>query len=124
MSALLGGTFGTVITWPVAGILMETLGWVWAFYVPGLVTALFTFAWYYVISDTPADHPRISCEEMEFIEHSIGDSVSKKKVSPPVLRLLISLPFWSLMLLHFGNVYGLYFLITAAPKFMSEVSNY
>lgn len=34
---------------------------------------------------------------------------------------MTSLPFIALALLHFGNLWGLYFLITAAPKFMSEV---
>lgn len=32
-----------------------------------------------------------------------------------------SVPFWALNILHFGNLWGLNFLITAGPKFMSEV---
>lgn len=40
---------------------------------------------------------------------------------PPFLSLMTSLPFLALMVLHYGNLWGLYFLITAAPKFMSEV---
>lgn len=40
---------------------------------------------------------------------------------PPFLSLMTSLPFIALALLHYGNLWGLYFLITAAPKFMSEV---
>lgn len=121
VSALLGGTFGTVITWPVAGILMETLGWVYAFYIPALVTFALTIVWFYVISDTPAEHPRIRTEEKEYIQKAIGDTVSNKKEFPPYAKLLISMPFLSLLALHYGNMWGLYFLITAAPKFMSEV---
>lgn len=34
---------------------------------------------------------------------------------------MASLPFYSLLILHYGNLWGLYFLLTAAPKFMSEV---
>lgn len=40
---------------------------------------------------------------------------------PPFLSLLTSLPFLALMVLHYGNLWGLYFLITAAPTFMNEV---
>jgi MFS transporter, ACS family, solute carrier family 17 (sodium-dependent inorganic phosphate cotransporter), other len=40
---------------------------------------------------------------------------------PPVLQLLTSMPFWALLLLQYGNLWGLYFLITAAPKFITEV---
>lgn len=140
VAALLGGTFGTVVTWPVAGILMESLGWIWAFYVPAAVTALYTFVWYYIVADTPAKHPRIRRDEIAHIEQSIGNVtdttaqtpptgsidtkaplVKPKKATPPFGRLAISPPFLSLMLLHYGSLWGLYFLITAAPKFMSEV---
>lgn len=121
IAALLGGTFGTVITWPVAGMLMESLGWAWAFYLPAIVTVAFTVLWYWMVSDTPATHPRIAPAEVEHIESSLGASLSKTKMSPPFGRLLVSLPFLSFMLLHYGSLWGLYFLITAAPKFMSEV---
>lgn len=83
ISALLGGTFGTVITWPVAGILMETLGWSYAFYIPAAFTFSLTIIWFYVVADSPAEHPRIRPEEKEFIETSLGHTVSTKKVKPP-----------------------------------------
>lgn len=81
ISTLLGGTFGTVITWPMCGILVENLGWVYAFYVPAVITILITFVWYVIVYDSPAQHPRISTEEREHIEKSLGDNISKKKVS-------------------------------------------
>lgn len=31
-----------------------------------------------------------------------------------------SMPFLSLILLHYGNLWGLFFLLTAAPKFMND----
>lgn len=80
VSALLGGTFGTVATWPLAGILMESFGWAYAFYVPAAITALVTIIWFAVVHDSPAEHPRITSEEKEYIEKALGDNVSKKKV--------------------------------------------
>lgn len=35
--------------------------------------------------------------------------------------MLKSVPFLTLMVLHYGNLWGLYFLLTATPKFMSEI---
>lgn len=32
-----------------------------------------------------------------------------------------SIPFWALLALHYGNVWGVYFILTGAPKFMNEV---
>ncbi|XP_058831302.1 sialin isoform X2 [Topomyia yanbarensis] len=121
ISALMGGTFGTVVTWPLVGVLIETLGWSFAFYVPAVLTAIVASVWLIIVADSPAQHPRISKEEQEFIEKSLGDTLSKQKLLPPVVKMMTSVPFLALLVLHFGNLWGLYFLITAAPKFMSEV---
>lgn len=121
IAMLLGGTFGTVITWPLCGILVETIGWVWAFYIPAVISGIITMAWYYIVTDTPSNHPRISTSEREYIEKSLSETLSKGKAWPPVLQVLTSLPFWSCLILHYGNLWGLYFLITAAPKFMNEI---
>uniref|UniRef100_A0A182NQ00 Major facilitator superfamily (MFS) profile domain-containing protein n=1 Tax=Anopheles dirus TaxID=7168 RepID=A0A182NQ00_9DIPT len=121
VSALMGGTFGTVITWPLVGVLIETLGWSFAFYIPAAIAAFAAVLWYIIVADSPAAHPRIRSEEKEYIEKSLGDTISKSKLLPPVVSLASSPPFLALLVLHFGNLWGLYFLITAAPKFMSEV---
>lgn len=39
----------------------------------------------------------------------------------PYLSIVTSIPFLALLVLHYGNLWGLYFLITAAPKFMNTV---
>lgn len=124
VSALLGGTFGTVITWPLAGIIIEKIGWQYAFYFPAAITALVTFIWYYLVSDTPELHPRINPKEKELIQNSLVGVGKNKKSWPPVLKLVTSVPFWSLLILHYGNLWGLYFLITAAPKYMNEILHF
>lgn len=39
-----------------------------------------------------------------------------------MLSMVGSVPFWALLVLHYGNVWGNFFLLTGAPKFMNEVS--
>lgn len=98
ISSLLGGTFGTVITWPMSGILIENLGWVWAFYVPAVATIFITIVWYTIVYDSPTEHPRISTAEREYIEKSLGDNISKKKV-----------PFqFNAIQFIFGGIYRIY----------------
>jgi MFS transporter, ACS family, solute carrier family 17 (sodium-dependent inorganic phosphate cotransporter), other len=80
VSALLGNVFGTVITWPMCGILIETVGWVYAFYVPAAITILVALVWFLFVSDSPAVHKGITRKEMEYIENSLGNNISKKKV--------------------------------------------
>lgn len=123
VSALLGGVFGTVVTWPLAGLVTEKFGWRFGFYVPALFSMIVSLLWFYFVSDSPANHPRITKTEKDLIETSLGSAVSSGKKSswPPMKQMLLSPRFYALVVLHFGSTWGLFFLITAAPKFMSEV---
>lgn len=93
----------------------------YAFYVPAIICTIATTLWFYLVADTPSKHPRITASEKEFIEKTLIGVGENKKSFPPVFALLTSIPFWSLLILHYGNLWGLYFLITAAPKYMNTV---
>lgn len=60
---------------------METFGWAYAFYVPAVITLIVTIIWFALVYDSPAQHPRISKDEKEYIENVLGTAVSKKKVA-------------------------------------------
>lgn len=38
--------------------------------------------------------------------------------------MMKSVPFIALIVLHYGNLWGLFFLLNAAPTFMKKVLNY
>ncbi|XP_040167226.1 putative inorganic phosphate cotransporter [Anopheles arabiensis] len=116
-----GSTFGTVITWPFAGLLTEHFGWVYAFYVPALLSALVGVIWFWLIADSPSDHKTITKEERDLIEASFGSTVSKAKAKPPLGKVVTSLPFAALVLSHYSSFWGLNFFVTQAPKFINEV---
>lgn len=120
-NSILLHNFSNVVTWMMLGVLTENYGWEIGFYVTSIFTFVFIAIWYYFVADTPAKHPRITHEERNMIKESIGSNLSATKTYPPVCSLLTSLPFLALTVLHYGGLWGLYFLQTAAPKFMSEV---
>ncbi|CAF4930865.1 unnamed protein product [Pieris macdunnoughi] len=123
VSALLGGAIGTVVTWSLTGPLIETFGWDFAFYVPGIIAALWCVAWWFLVYDSPVLHPRISEAEKAYILEAIGDKVhsdSTTKIVPPFKKIFTSLPFLAMIVLHYGNNWGIYFVMTAAPKYVSS----
>lgn len=79
ISALMGGTLGTVVTWPLAGIIVETMGWEYAFYIPALFTSFITLLWFVLVADTPAKHTNITLEEKLYIENSLENNVVRHK---------------------------------------------
>ncbi|KAL4708977.1 hypothetical protein ACJJTC_005838 [Scirpophaga incertulas] len=124
VSALLGGTMGTVVTWSLSGPLIENFGWEYAFYVPGLLALIWSFLWLVLVYDSPVLHPRISDGEKKYILDAIGDKVNQSdhetKIVPPFFKIFTSLPFLAMAILHYGSNWGLYFIMTAAPKFVSS----
>lgn len=124
ISALLGGLLGTVFTWSSLGIVIENFGWKYGFYIPAVISLILTFLWYMIVADSPEVHPTISKEEREMIQKSLGGSVSTKKQFPPLGKILTSIPFLALLLLHYGSLWGLFFLMNAAPLFMVQALNF
>lgn len=121
VSALMGNTLGTCITWPLVGTITQAFGWDWGFYVITIQIGVFLLIFWIVTADSPADHRWISEEEKNYIEESLGGAVTKTRAIPPYLSIFTSLPFWALQILHIGNLWGLYLQLTGVPKFMSEV---
>ncbi|XP_047521898.1 sialin-like isoform X1 [Pieris napi] len=124
VSAMMGGTLGIVATWSLTGPLMEKFGWASAFYVPAALSFIWCGFWWYLVADTPKEHPRISNDEKKYIMEALGDKVKKSKGLPPFKKICTSFPFLAMIILHYGNVWGLYFVMTVGPKFVSSVLNF
>lgn len=77
----MGSGIGTIASWSITGYMVDTYGWPSAFYMMGGIMALFTVSWYFLVYDSPADHPRIRTEERKFIEDSLNHCSNVKRVS-------------------------------------------
>ena len=53
-----GSVFGMVFTFPLCGLVIEKLGWAACWYIIGSLTALWVVAWFSLVHDSPATHPR------------------------------------------------------------------
>lgn len=80
LSVLLSTNIGTVIDWSLSGVIIQNIGWPFAFYLVPIVSLLFGIAWYFTVYDTPSTHPRITVAEKEFLLSSINSSPTKQKV--------------------------------------------
>ncbi|XP_044759367.1 sialin-like isoform X2 [Coccinella septempunctata] len=121
IGALLGGSLGTVLTWPLLGMVIEKWGWPTSFFVPAVVAVLWSGLWFYVVSDSPQENRGISEAERSYIENSLKGLGNVDKVIPPYFQIFTSIPVWAFIIAHFGNAWGLFFLMTSGPKYMSSV---
>ncbi|XP_047991725.1 putative inorganic phosphate cotransporter isoform X1 [Leguminivora glycinivorella] len=122
-----GAQFGTVISMPLSGLLSEygfSGGWPSIFYVFGLVGTVWSLAFLFLVSEDPEHCKGIKEAEKKYILSSLwGDAGSS---SPPIpwSKILLSMPFWAIMLAHMGQNYGYETLMTELPTFMRQVLHF
>lgn len=76
MTAYHGSAFGIAVFYPVFGFLISMTSWEWSYYLSGIIGVLWFVCWHFLVFETPAEHPRISAEEREYIKMSLGDSAA------------------------------------------------
>ncbi|XP_043271667.1 sialin isoform X2 [Venturia canescens] len=121
--AFSGSFVGTVFAMPVCGLMAQFFGWIWIFYVFGVIGILWFVAWWYIVTDKPEDDPRISEAELKYIKKSLGD-VERKQITHPWKAMLKSGPVWAIVAAHFSENWGFYTMLTQLPTFMSDVLNF
>ncbi|XP_070516339.1 sialin isoform X1 [Cardiocondyla obscurior] len=110
--SLLGGTFGTILTYPMIAGIAENINWETGWYLPSLIMFVWIVVWALVAYDSPGEHPGISDEEKDYILTAQAGTVRSEKPrwkQTPLLQILTSIPFISLIICHFGNLFLLFF---------------
>lgn len=121
--SLLGGTFGTVFTYPMVAGIAETLNWEYGWYIPALLMLVWILFWGVLTYDSPAEHPGITQEEKDYIITSQAGTVTTQKptlAETPLKEIFTSVPFISLMFCHFGNLFLLFFYQNAMMLYLTK----
>ncbi|MEL7374803.1 MAG: MFS transporter, partial [Pseudomonadota bacterium] len=112
----LGVGFGSMITPPLAGWLIITLGWQWAFIVPGTLGLLWLVLWQRAYH-APEAHPRLGGAERELI---IAERDQAPGAPRPVLALLSLPETWVLMASRFVADGAFYFILFFLPTYLID----
>jgi MFS transporter, ACS family, solute carrier family 17 (sodium-dependent inorganic phosphate cotransporter), other len=114
-----GIPLGTVFALVVTPIIVAQLGWQWAFYLFGSVGIVWFAVWQTRTAASPAEHPRISAAELDYIQaHSTPAGVPGS--APPILAFLKHPSVWAIIVAHFCNNWSLYVLLTWLPTFVNK----
>jgi len=124
-----GLQLGTILGLPIAGVLCASDlwgGWPSVFYIFGAVGVAWFIIWMMFTYDKPANHPRISVKEKEYILSSIGSAQYKKtrKYPTPWFNIWTSPAVWAIIIAHFCNNWGFYTFLTCLPSYFKEVLNF
>lgn len=117
---------GTVVAMPSCAYLADALGWESVFYICGASGLLWYATWFFFVSGTPQEDPKISQEELTYIENSFKEASSKQTYTKvvPWKEIFTSFPVWACIISHFGENWGFYTLLTQLPKYLKDIYSY
>lgn len=113
-----GISIGTIIGYIGTQMIIIALGWKWAFYIFGIVGLVWFIFWNRNVSSYPADHKKISLEELEYIRENAPSSEPAKKI--PLKDLLLNKPFLAIVAATFANNWSLFVFLSFLPKFIDN----
>ncbi|XP_027457979.1 sodium-dependent phosphate transport protein 4 isoform X1 [Zalophus californianus] len=122
LSGMMLGTFFIIL---LGGIICQTLGWPFAFYILGGIGCVYCLLWFVLVYDDPVSHPWINVTEKDYIISSLAHQiqVSPCKQPLPITAMLRSLPIWSMCVCGFGHQWLTVTQIVYTPTYISSVFN-
>lgn len=112
-----GIPLGTIAGLLITPYIVRVFGWPWAFYLFGGLGLLWFLLWQRGVTSSPADHPRVTREELAAIEAGTGRLASSP---PPWKALFTNAAVWALIVAHFCNNWSLYVLLSWLPTFVNK----
>ncbi|XP_042874630.1 sialin-like [Penaeus japonicus] len=113
----------TSFTLPLCGVIIAALGWAAAFYVTGALSLAWCALWFPFMYNSPRQHPRISSEELKYIEdalHVPGNNTSRA-TKLPLRSIFTSMPVWAIIAASIGNNFGLSVFLAQLPTYMKNI---
>lgn len=97
------------------------LGWEWAFYLPGIVSALWALVWYLVASDGPSEHKLISQAELDYI--GSGAELMKSSMKPKLswMKAFSSKQVIMTILVRFGTEWSSIVTMEFIPSYLNYI---
>lgn len=116
---MLGAGLGAIITPPLTVWTMQTLGWQWAFIIPGsmgLIWVFFWQRWYYL----PETHPSIEPTEKALILEQRSNQQSQGSW----MALLSYREFWGILVARVVSDFPFYFFLFWLPQYLIDVRGF
>lgn len=122
MSSFQGFSVGIGLTYPICGFIIKYYGWRFVFFTSGTIGMLWCVIWFFLAFNTPEEHPRISCQEFEYIQLNIDDDIrSAQGMHVPWSSIFRSLPAWAIGITTFGRIWVHYTFIMGGPTYMKSM---
>ncbi|XP_062954119.1 probable small intestine urate exporter [Cynocephalus volans] len=116
-----GSMLGSFIILIVGGLLCQTIGWPYVFYIFGGIGCACCLLWFPLVYDDPVKHPFISPGEKRHIVCSLAQQDRSPGWSLPIKDMIKSLPLWAILVSYFCEYWLFYIVMAYTPTYISSV---
>ncbi|XP_044743812.1 vesicular glutamate transporter 3-like [Chrysoperla carnea] len=122
---IFSGTFiGTAVSMPLAGVICDTIGWPWVFYLCGLCGCIWCISWICLVSESPRTDTKIKPAELIILQEALNNLTEHLDLQTPWKRIFLSLPLWAINAAQIAHSYLFFLLITHFPSYMEDMYDY
>ncbi|XP_049998379.1 probable small intestine urate exporter isoform X2 [Alexandromys fortis] len=116
-----GAMLGTFLVLIAGGLLCQTLGWPYIFYIFGGIGCACCLIWFPLVYDDPENHPFISTAEKRYIGCSLAHEDCSPGWSLPIKAMVKSLPLWAIVVSYFCQYWLLSTMMAYTPTYIGSV---
>uniref|UniRef100_A0A8C5KJ39 Solute carrier family 17 (sodium phosphate), member 4 n=1 Tax=Jaculus jaculus TaxID=51337 RepID=A0A8C5KJ39_JACJA len=116
-----GSMLGTFVVLLVGGLLCQTMGWPYVFYIFGGIGCACCLVWFPLVYDDPGTHPFISTAEKSHIVCSLAQEDCVPGWSLPIKAMIKSLPLWAIVVSYFCEYWLFSTIMAYTPTYISSV---
>ena len=120
----MGVPFGNLLILVIGGKLGQSFGWESIFYFSTAANIIWIILWLLMVRDMPENHPFILDKEKQHIIKNRTKAQKKAKFSAPFKAILLSVPFWAIIMAHWTQLWGFYTIASLLPKYLHDVQGY
>ncbi|XP_065209922.1 sodium-dependent phosphate transport protein 3-like [Planococcus citri] len=113
----LGEALGSVLF----GYIGQYMHWKYIFHLTSICGIVWSILWYFLIHDSPKQHPTISTLEKEYIESSLNVTSNKIKASIPWKHIITSVPFIICLLSVNSGMWAFMMMNTYSPLYLKTM---
>ncbi|XP_012596812.1 putative small intestine urate exporter [Microcebus murinus] len=116
-----GSVLGSFIILLVGGVLCQTIGWPYIFYIFGGIGCACCLLCFPLIYNDPVNHPFISASEKTYIVCSLAQQDPSPGWSLPIKAMIKSLPLWAILVSYFCEYWLLHIIMAYTPTYINSV---
>ncbi|XP_049621078.1 probable small intestine urate exporter [Suncus etruscus] len=119
--AMSGTSLGCFILFLLGGVLCQTIGWPYVFYIFGTTGCVCSLLWLSLVSEKPTNHPFISTTEKAYIECSLAQEDAIPHWSVPIKDMIKSTALWTILISHFCESWHNHIILSYLPTYINSV---